>query len=158
MQVWSLGWEDPLEEGIATHSSILSGQIPWTEEPDRLWSMGLQRVRRDWSNWVHTHIPTRSLADGRSREVGRWVLGDHSKTSDYCRGKCVASSVHCHPGNPMKREANQRQEAWGSFNILCEAGLDQNLIFYIKPKNVRTGNVKGYVVQSLSLRRGHWNP
>ena len=47
MQVGSLGWEDPLEEGIATPSSILSGQIPWTEEPARLWSLGLQRVRPD---------------------------------------------------------------------------------------------------------------
>ena len=37
--------EDPLEEGIATHSSILAWKIPWTEEPGRLQSMGLQRVR-----------------------------------------------------------------------------------------------------------------
>ena len=34
--VWSLGWEDPLEEGMATHSSIFVWRIPWTEEPDRL--------------------------------------------------------------------------------------------------------------------------
>ena len=40
----SLGWEDPLEEGIAIHSSILAWRIPWTEEPVRLQSMGLQRV------------------------------------------------------------------------------------------------------------------
>ena len=40
----SLGWEDPLEEGMATHSSILAWRIPWTEEPYRLQSMGLQRV------------------------------------------------------------------------------------------------------------------
>ena len=40
----SLGWEDPLEEGMATHSSILSWKIPWTEEPGGLQSMGLQRV------------------------------------------------------------------------------------------------------------------
>ena len=43
--VLSLGWEDPLEEGTATHSSILAQRIPWTEEPDRLQSMGLQRIR-----------------------------------------------------------------------------------------------------------------
>ena len=42
--VQSLGWEDPLEEGMATHSSILAWRIPWTEEPGRLQSMGLQRV------------------------------------------------------------------------------------------------------------------
>ena len=42
--VQSLGWEDPLEEGMATHSSILAWEIPRTEEPGRLQSMGSQRV------------------------------------------------------------------------------------------------------------------
>ena len=46
-QVRSLGLEDPLEEEIASHSSILAWRIPWTEEPGGLWSMGLQRVRHD---------------------------------------------------------------------------------------------------------------
>ena len=45
--VQSLGCEDPLEEGMATHSSILAWRIPWTEEPGRLQSMGSQRVRHD---------------------------------------------------------------------------------------------------------------
>ena len=40
----SLGWEDPLEKGMATHSSILAWRIPWTEEPGRLQSMRSQRV------------------------------------------------------------------------------------------------------------------
>ena len=40
--VGSLGWKDPLEKGMATHSSILSWRIPWTEEPGRLQSMGSQ--------------------------------------------------------------------------------------------------------------------
>ena len=40
----SLGWEDPLEKEMATHSSILDWRISWTEVPDRLQSMGLQRV------------------------------------------------------------------------------------------------------------------
>ena len=43
----SLGWEDPLEEGMATHSSILTWRIPWTEEPGGLQSIGLQRVGHD---------------------------------------------------------------------------------------------------------------
>ena len=43
----SLGWEDPLEKEMATHSSILAWRIPWTEEPGRLQSMGLQRVGHD---------------------------------------------------------------------------------------------------------------
>ena len=46
-QVQSLGWEDVLEEGMATHSSILDWTIPWIEEPGRLQSMGSQRVGHD---------------------------------------------------------------------------------------------------------------
>ena len=47
MLIPSLGWEDPLEEGMATPSSIFAWRIPWTEEPSRLKSMGSQRVRHD---------------------------------------------------------------------------------------------------------------
>ena len=49
LETWvqSLGGEDPLEEGRATHSSILAWRIPWTEEPGRVQSMGSQRVRHD---------------------------------------------------------------------------------------------------------------
>ena len=45
--VHSLGWEDPLEEGMATYSSILAWRIPWTEEPGGLQPKGSQRVRHD---------------------------------------------------------------------------------------------------------------
>ena len=46
LETWiqSLGWKDPLEKGMATHSSILAWRIPWTEEPGRLQFMGLQRM------------------------------------------------------------------------------------------------------------------
>ena len=49
LETWvqSLGWEDPLEKEMVTHSSILAWRIPWMEEPGRLQSMGLQRVRHD---------------------------------------------------------------------------------------------------------------
>ena len=46
-QVQSLGWEDPLEKGMATHSSILAWRIPWTEESGRLQSMGSKRVEHN---------------------------------------------------------------------------------------------------------------
>ena len=50
-EIWiqSLGQEDPLEEEMATHSSILAWEIPWTEKGDGLQSMGLQRVGLDWA-------------------------------------------------------------------------------------------------------------
>ena len=47
MQVQSLGWEDLLEEGIATHSNILAWRIPWAEEPGGLQFIGSQRVGHD---------------------------------------------------------------------------------------------------------------
>ena len=46
--VWTLGWEDALEKEMSIHSSTLAWKIPWTEEPGRLQSMGLQRVGHDW--------------------------------------------------------------------------------------------------------------
>ena len=46
-RVRSLGWEDPLEKEMATHSSILAWRIPWAEEPGRLQSTGSQKVRHD---------------------------------------------------------------------------------------------------------------
>ena len=52
MSVWFLGGEDPLEEGMATHSSIPAWRIPWSEEPGGLQSMRSQRVRHDWSDWT----------------------------------------------------------------------------------------------------------
>ena len=47
--VWSLGWEDPLEEGMATHSSILAWRIPWT-----VYCVGRQRVRYNWVAFTHS--------------------------------------------------------------------------------------------------------
>ena len=51
--VLSLGWENPLEEGMATHSSILAWRIPWTEEPGGLQTMESQRV--DTTERINTH-------------------------------------------------------------------------------------------------------
>ena len=56
MQVHSLGGEDPLEKEMATHSNILAWEIPWTEEPGGLQSMGLQRVRQ--TEHAHMHVCT----------------------------------------------------------------------------------------------------
>ena len=53
-QVWSLGWEDPLEKGMTTYSRILVWIIPWTEEPGGLQSLGFQRARQDWATNTFT--------------------------------------------------------------------------------------------------------
>ena len=60
-QVWSLGWEDPLKKGKATHSSILAWRIPWTVQ-----SMGSQRVGHDWATFTH------SLMNKIARNSGIW--------------------------------------------------------------------------------------
>ena len=52
-QVQSLGWEDTLEKGVATHSSVFAWRSPWTEEPGGLQSLGSQRVRQDWMSRHH---------------------------------------------------------------------------------------------------------
>ena len=56
MQFQSLGWEDLLEEGMATHSHILAWRILWTEEPGRLQSMGSQRVGHHRGNLACTQV------------------------------------------------------------------------------------------------------
>ena len=53
--VLSLGWEDPLEEGMTTHSSILAGEIAWIEESGGLQSMKLWRVGHDWAHRMHIY-------------------------------------------------------------------------------------------------------
>ena len=58
--VQSLGWEDPLKKEMATHSSILAWEIPWTEEPGRLQSMGLPRIRHD-RNYLAQHRSSTTL-------------------------------------------------------------------------------------------------
>ena len=56
MWVWSLSQEDPLEKGMATHSSILTCRVPWTEELGGLQSIGWQRIGYDWA--TNTFIPS----------------------------------------------------------------------------------------------------
>ena len=77
LETWvrSLGWEDPLEEGLAIHSSILAWRIPWTEEPGRLQSIGLQKVGHDWSNLAHWLINIVEIPTGK-------LIGAHTILSE----------------------------------------------------------------------------
>ena len=59
MQVWPLGWEDPLEEGMATHSSILAWRTPWKEKPGGLQSKESQRIGHNLAtNHKQKQMPT----------------------------------------------------------------------------------------------------
>ena len=74
-QVESLAQEDPLEESMATHSSILAWRIPWTEEPGGLQSMGSHRVRHDWAT-KHSTGPARC-------HVFPWIITELGETGNY---------------------------------------------------------------------------
>ena len=79
--VWSLAWEDPLEEGMATHSSILAWRIPLTEEPGRLQSMGSQKVRHVW---VTKHAWTATVLKLFREVQGPTALLKLTKPSSLC--------------------------------------------------------------------------
>ena len=92
-RAWSLGREDPLEEGMATYSRILAWRIPWTEQPDGLQSVWSQRVGREWSDWAHTNIVVNIKEGGKEitgRQAGRKVKMDvvwMKKTLTFIRKK-----------------------------------------------------------------------
>ena len=88
----SLGQEDPLEKEMAIHSSILAWRIPWTEEPGRLQSTGLQRVGHDWvtslCKWYHSNARKRwgtkePLDEGERGEWNSWFKTQHWKNEDH---------------------------------------------------------------------------
>ena len=92
--VQSLGWGDPLEEGMATLSSILAWRIPWTEEPGGLQSTGSPRVRHNWS-WLSTRAPARSYSV--RNEGGSWwgmkgkdIYACNTEASTKCIAKCTS--------------------------------------------------------------------
>ena len=71
-RVQSLGWEDPLEREMATHSSILAWKISWTKEPRGLQYMELQRVRHDWATNTNTKDPICHNKDWRFLIPHNW--------------------------------------------------------------------------------------
>ena len=94
MWVWSLGWEDSVEKGSATHSSISTWRSPWTEEPGGLPSIGSQRVRHHWSDlaskdnfmlylfcyWARACVPAVQKAKSNSRylQQSQGLFAEHS--------------------------------------------------------------------------------
>ena len=73
MWIWSLGWEDPLEKEMATHSSIPAWEIPWTEEPGGLQSTEAQRVGDDWA-CTHTRVRGGDASSKNLKSTGFYWL------------------------------------------------------------------------------------
>ena len=76
MQAWSLGQEDPLEEGMVTHSSILAWRIPRAEEFGSLQSIESQRVGRDWNYLAHSHTKSSGYTEsnGNFSQINNYLL------------------------------------------------------------------------------------
>ena len=87
-QIWLLGWEDPLGKEMVTHSSTLALRILWTEEPGGLWSIGLQRVRHNWSDLVLLCI-----VDSQYSESFRCTGTDHIVQWILCAPELGISSL-----------------------------------------------------------------
>ena len=98
--VWSLGQEDPLEKGMATHSSILPWRIPWTGEAGRLQPMGSQSIGHNWA--ANTHASLRCLSECRSS----FILGPFFQ---YGRDFPVAQTVK---NLPVRQETRVRSLGW----------------------------------------------
>ena len=105
--VWSLGWEDPLEMGMATHSNILVWRILWIEEPGGLQSMGSQRVRQDWATTTVSkmllHTTEKSFMKGRVN----WRRKFHCCL--ISRNYHSNAKLHCHhPDQPAASNIKAR--------------------------------------------------
>ena len=100
-RVQFLSWENLLEKGMATHSSIPAWRIPWTEEPGGLQSKVSQRVRHDWATNTHTHTYTHparfrvwsSNVEAQENKHFRALISDSDTafaSDEVCTHKCVA--------------------------------------------------------------------
>ena len=90
MQFPSLGWEDPLEEGLETHSSILAWRIPWTEEPSGLLSIGSQRAGHNWSNLACMHACFPGGSDSKESACNLRRLRFHSWVRSEVKWKLLS--------------------------------------------------------------------
>ena len=99
--VQSLGWGDPLEKGMATHSSILAWRIPWTEEPGGLQSVGLQRVRHDWA----TNTPLYLNSPNMHRKL-QWMLIKLIINQKYMVPKMASTKIFIATRGQIERDQN----------------------------------------------------
>ena len=97
--VQSLSWEDPLEKGKATHSSILAWRISWTEEPGRLQSLGSQRVGHNLATFTFTLFQTSTVSELRTSRCSSWI---QKRLRDQ-RSNCQ------HPSDHRKKQENSRK-------------------------------------------------
>ena len=93
-RVWSMGWEDPLEKAMATHSSTLAWKIPWTEEPGRLQPMGSRRVGHDWAT---SRSRSRSYVECKKKRY-KWTYFKKKQRLSDLENKLMVSGARDHSG------------------------------------------------------------
>ena len=113
-QVWSQGQEDILE--MATHSSSLAWKIPWMEEPGRLQSTGLQRVRHDWAP-THTHKKENMQILGRLTELVSLQLASSEQWRAYIIWALGLWAGCCHPSHLSTIPTTRRVRSSGTMII-----------------------------------------
>ena len=120
-QVRFLGGDDPLEKEMATHSSILAWRIPWREEPGRLQSTGLQRVRHNWATSLHLRRRESKSVWKNSWRDYSWKFPQHGKRNSQSSPRSTKSSIQDKPKDKQaKTHINQTNKDWQRLNTKKE--------------------------------------
>ena len=142
--VQSLGWEDPLEKGMATHFTILAWKIPQTEKPGRLQSKGSQRVRYDWQLSLSLHKDLQSITNLCLPQ--QYILFFHlsSLSSVFVLSPMWSIFSHILPDNYGRNKIITQQKTW---QYVCRVDLRKSIrqkikIKIINPKQVFLFNIR----------------
>ena len=116
----SLGWEDSLEKGMATHSRILARRIPWSEEPGGLQSMGSQRVGHDWTTnthfvWINSLFPELNQKLNRyNRDFFFKTLKHRHRISGLSQMEKAEQVTTWFSSRLSRKRSNWGKQPWGS--------------------------------------------
>ena len=122
--------EDPLEEEMATHYSILTWRIPWTEDPGRLQSIGLQRVRHNWAR-ILNYIESRTRSVLKKKKKLLQVSASPLAYMGWLRGGCgiqmIWSDFQCRPYSSLNPAPNSDStHNWGDVLDSVRQGGEAN--------------------------------
>ena len=137
--VWSLGWEDPLEEGMATHSSMLAWRILWTEKPGRLQATGSQRAGHDSAQFLPSllalsMVEKKHHTGSKQPSAARFWLSHNYHLKDIKAGR------------------NGRFQAWRRERYRV------NLHYLVMPEGKQLANINGLYYKGKKPGRGVHRP
>ena len=135
MQVWSQGQEDPLEKEMATRSSVLAWEIPWTEEPGGLQSTGSQRFRHDWAGRQQRRQYTGIENSKRQRRAQKNIW----KTNQQIFSKFNETNKPSDPRSSMTLSTRTRQKLYQS---TLSSNCSKPVIIIIKKQTSSTQSIE----------------